>query len=109
MNILPIQVVDGGVLIPLEYLQNAREFEVEMQDEYVIVRPKTNGSNGHPHAAPLEKIDPPIPSQKPNWLQEISGIFETADPTASSRVKEILMDEIDSRSGWTTKPPLETE
>ena len=151
MNILPIQVVDGGVLIPLEYLQNAREFEVERREGYVVVRPKTNGSNGHTHAVPTEidqeddaltqrlrekypwvgmakNMDPrtsidaeeilsaetstpqepnqAAPSPKLNWLQEISGMAETSDPTASGRVKEILMAEIDRRSGWTEKPPL---
>ena len=41
MTIIPIQVTDEAVIIPKVYLHDAREVEVEITDEYVIVRPKS--------------------------------------------------------------------
>ncbi len=93
MNIYPIQVTDEGVLIPLTYLQEATEFEWEVRNGHVLLRPKANGRQ----TQQLEK----------SWLEDLVGIAETRDPTASSRVEEILEAEIDRRSGWTLKPPLD--
>ena len=51
MDVKPIVVKDGAVHIPLEYLDNASEFELVVDDGVVVVRPKPaayeiNGSNG---------------------------------------------------------------
>jgi putative ubiquitin-RnfH superfamily antitoxin RatB of RatAB toxin-antitoxin module len=51
MTIIPIQVTDEAVIIPKIYLHGAHEVEVEVTDEYVIVRPKSQ---------PTELKDKPI-------------------------------------------------
>lgn len=43
MSVNPIQVMQEGVLIPLEYLHNASEFDVELVSGYVQVSAKQNG------------------------------------------------------------------
>ena len=90
MNILPIQVTERGVLIPLDYLQNAHQFEFEIENGHLLVRPKAEAESAQ---------------ESKSWLYDLVGIVETKDPTASSRVKEIIAAEIDSRSGFTTKTP----
>lgn len=94
MNMQPIQVLEDGVLIPLEYLSNARDFEFERINGHVMVRPKVDSNSIASEPAK-------------SWLSDLIGIAETRDPTASSRVEEILMDEVDRRSGFTFKPPLD--
>jgi hypothetical protein len=94
MNILPIQVTERGVLIPLDYLQNAHQFEFEIENGHVLVRPKAE-------AEPAQETK--------SWLHGLVGIAETKDPTASGRVKEIIAAEIDARSGFTTKPAVDEE
>ncbi|MEI2611554.1 MAG: hypothetical protein V9G20_23210 [Candidatus Promineifilaceae bacterium] len=91
MNVLPIQVVNGGVLIPLQYLQNADQFEFELTNGHVLVKPKTVEK-------PLAEVHKRFP-----WI----GMAESQNPTASQDVEEILMAEIDRRSGWTHKPDVE--
>ena len=75
---VPIQVTDEGVYIPRRYLREGEEFEVLVSDEYVLVRPKTNGDK----------------AKEKSWLEPLIGIAETTDPTASERVEEILAAEI---------------
>jgi hypothetical protein len=90
MKTLPVQVTEEGVLIPKEYLQQADEFEVVIQNGDILVRPK--------QSEPLPDVYKRFP-----WI----GIGISNDPTASERVEEILEAEIDRRSGWTLKPPLD--
>lgn len=52
MNILPIQVLDEGVLIPKIYLQNTGEVEVVVTADYILIKPKAlspgnAAPNGH--------------------------------------------------------------
>lgn len=82
MNVLPIQVTEEAVLIPHHYLHGADEFEVEVVDGYVVLRPKVNAEQ---------------PQRKENWLAGIAGIAVTKDPTASERVEEILAEEMGKR------------
>jgi hypothetical protein len=93
MKTLPVEVTDDGVLIPIEYLQQANEFEAEIQNGYVLVRPKSQ---------PLDDGQ-----GKKSWLHDLIGIAESKDPTISERAEEILMAEITRRSGWTTKPSID--
>jgi antitoxin component of MazEF toxin-antitoxin module len=93
MKTLPVQVTEEGVLIPKEYLQQADEFEVVVQNGDILVRPKSQ-----------PKDDRPV---KKSWLHDLVGIAESKDPTASERVEEILMTEVTRRSGWTTKPSID--
>jgi hypothetical protein len=93
MKVLPIQVTEEGVLIPLDYLHNAREFEFELQNDTVLVRPRSKPGESE--------------RQKKSWLHELVGIAESKDPTASERVEEIIEAEIDRRSGFTQKPSVD--
>lgn len=77
MNVFPIQVTEDAVLIPHHYLHDAQEFEIEIVEGYVVVRPKVNGK-----------------SAAQNWLQHLAGVATTDDPTASGRVDEILAEEM---------------
>jgi hypothetical protein len=88
MNLFPIQVTDRGVLIPLNYLQNAHQFEFEIENGHLLVRPKAEAD---------------AVQETQSWLHSLVGIAETKDPTASGRVKEIIAAEIDGRSGFTHK------
>ena len=89
MTLDTIQVTQEGVLIPRHYfLQDATEFEIELIDGSVLVRPK-------PSSATLPEVHKRFP-----WI----GIGSSADPTASERVEEILAAEIDLRAGWTHDP-----
>jgi len=94
MNVQPIQVTKEGVLIPREYLSGASEFELELTNDHLLIRPKVNGQ-------------PSVKEEKPrySWI----GIGHSGNPNASVEVEEILAKEIDRRSGWTLKPPLEEE
>ena len=93
MEKFPIQVTKEGILIPRRYfLQDAGEFEVELVDGYVLVRPKISEE-------PLPDVKERFP-----WI----GIAETSDPTASQRVEEILAEEIDRRAGWTHDPDMQS-
>lgn len=91
MNVLPIQVVNDGVLIPLQYLQNADQFEFELTGGYVLVKPKSV-------ERPLAEAHNRFP-----WI----GMAESQNPIASQDVEEILMAEIDRRGGWTHKLDVE--
>lgn len=91
METVNVQMTDEGVMIPLEYLKNADDFEFEVRNGYVLVRPKRDDEA----------------EQKQGWPYEWIGIGKSKNPNASVEVEEILMAEIDRRSGWTHKPPLE--
>lgn len=84
MVIPPIQVNDTGVLIPRSYLQDASEFEFEVIDGYVLVRPKANGGL----------------TLRPSTSSRFSfvGIAETRNPNASVEVEEILERELGVRN-----------
>lgn len=108
MVMMPIQIMPEGVLIPLYYLQNAHEFELEVVDGHLLVRPKTNGQPVETswltdptamvgHEQPLVSTDE-LSSRYP-WI----GIVQTGNRNASVEVEEILAEEIDIRAGWTTK------
>jgi hypothetical protein len=76
MNLLPIQVTQDGVLIPRQYFpQGTAEYELELINGYVLVKPKLTP------VEPLTDVYERFP-----WI----GIAETNDPTASARVDEIL-------------------
>jgi hypothetical protein len=92
IEIEPIQVTDEGVLIPLQYLPGSGEYELVLSESYVLIRAK-------PSAQPAQK----------SWLSDLVGIAETNDPTASTRVEEILADEIDRRAGWTLDPYTDSD
>ena len=83
MVIPPIQITDTGVLIPRSYLQDARDFEFEVIDSYVLVRPKANGKS----------------TLRPSTSSRFSfvGIAETRNPNASIEVEEILERELGRR------------
>lgn len=115
MNIQPIQITDEGILIPHHYSHHAREFEIEFVDGYVLLRPKLSqnytaknwlsdpaGIAENPNLATPEQADeaPGEVQERYPWI----GIAASGDPNASERVEEILMAEIDRRSGWTLKP-----
>lgn len=76
----PIQVTEEGVLIPLDYLQNAREFELELQNDNVLIRPKPN------RAAELHSSE----STRFSFV----GIGRSSNPNASAEVEEILQREL---------------
>jgi len=86
MTVTPIQVVDQSVLIPRQYLPDTDSFELVVTSEYVIIRSKKSNTLNETPESPLHGL---------------IGFAETSDPTASARVKEILSDEADTRSGWT--------
>ncbi len=94
MELKPIQVMEQGVLIPLEYLHNAHEFEFELIDGYLLVRPKL-----------------PQPTLLPSESSFFSfvGIARSRNPNASAEVEDILMAEVDRRAGFTLDPYPEVE
>lgn len=91
MEIKPIQIMEQGVLIPLEYLHNAHEFEFELVNGHVLVRAKQSDK------------------QKQGWPYEWIGIARSSNPNASMEVEEILMAEVDRRAGFTLDPYPEEE
>jgi len=91
MSVIPIQVTDEGVLIPKVYLHDAREVEVIVQDDYVLVRPKPLAPEkvaGDTDNLPLEK------------RFDFIGIGHSRNPSASVEAEEILKREIKRESGW---------
>lgn len=113
MNITPIQVMNEGVLIPTEYLGNAREFEFELRGENVLVRPKIK-KNGHANgaSADISNHSDDIELLSDEEMAELKakypwiGLAKGLPPDLSERVEEILLAEVDPRSGYTTKEPL---
>ncbi|GJM42237.1 MAG: hypothetical protein DHS20C20_25190 [Ardenticatenaceae bacterium] len=93
MNVFPIQITNEGVLIPLDYLRNAQDFEFEIRNGNVLVKPKESKE-------PLPDVKKRFP-----WV----GMYTSKNPTASEDVEDILAAEVDRRSGFTLKPPLEDE
>lgn len=88
MQSIQVQLTKDGVLIPRAYLQNADDFEIEIRNGDVLVRPK-------PVVEPL--VDAP---KRYSWI----GIAKSDNPNASVEVEEILEAEIDRRAGWTLDP-----
>jgi hypothetical protein len=86
MNVIPIQVTEDGVVIPRIYLGAAEEFELVLEEEFVLVRPRD-----------ASVLPPDATSARFPWI----GIGVTRDPTAAERVEEILEAEIDRKAGWT--------
>ena len=106
MNILPIQIIDNKVVIPLQYFDFSKDLEITFENDFAVIGAKevndhTAQVNGH--TSDDEKMDMVKLKERFPWI----GMAESRDPTASSRVKEILMAEVDLHSGWTTKPSLE--
>lgn len=40
MQLLPIQLAENGVLIPLDYFGDERDLEIVVQDNFAYIRPK---------------------------------------------------------------------
>lgn len=111
----PIEITDQQIVIPQRYMDT--EFSVELIGDKFVFRPKTNGKNGHAevnsHAVQAEQYSD---AEKLSYEEKLAkvrerfpwaGTWDTGEPNLSMRVEEILAAEIDPRSGWTTKPPLE--
>ena len=64
MIIIPIQVTDEAVFIPKVYLHDAREVEVEITDEYVIVRPKKMADQSALRDKPARIYSPRLANRK---------------------------------------------
>ncbi len=88
MNVIPIQVTDEGILIPKTYLHNAREVEVVMTPDFIILKPK----------APLPASQTAEPSTTRRF--DFIGIGETTNPNLAEEAEEILMREAKPDSGW---------
>jgi hypothetical protein len=88
MKTLPVEVTAEGVLIPIEYLQPADEFEAEIQNGYVVVRPKS---------VPTTSEEEPelLPSESSRF--SFIGIARSKNPNASYEVEEILEKELGLR------------
>ncbi len=102
MKVQPIQVLKDGVLIPLEYLPDADEFEIEQVNGYVMVRSKPGGKKKSEKpetdtVAADSKND--LPPPRFSWI----GSMRFDNPNLSVEVEDILEAEIDRRSGWTIK------
>ena len=85
MNVTPIQIMDKGIRIPIEYVGDVREFVLEVEEDAIWLRPKENGFH--------KETDDPNPEPKQGWLQQMVGMVETSNPTASVDVEAILADE----------------
>ena len=101
MYLQPIQVLENAVLIPVEYLSNATEFEFERVNGHVLVRPKQNGdakTRQSQTQASLsdEESDYLLPSESSRF--SFVGIAETRNPYASEEVENILNEELGRRS-----------
>lgn len=80
MSDLQIKITDDGVLIPREYLKQSREFELEVQNGDVLIRPKPG------HTSEL------LPSESSRF--SFVGIGKSSNPNASAEVEEILQQEL---------------
>lgn len=79
MEIKPIQIMEQGVLIPLEYLHNAHEFEFELVNGHVLVRAK-------------QEEPALLPSESSRF--SFVGIAHSRNPNASIEVEDILQREL---------------
>lgn len=89
MKVIPIQITKEGILIPRVYFPTASQVEVVMRDDYVLLKPKTNG-----------KPKPKKRSKKSSRYSFV-GIGRSRNPRASVEAEEILEREIDPVRGWT--------
>ena len=99
MYMQPIQVLENAVLIPVEYLANATDFEFERVNGHVIVRPKQNGDAKTSQAQALPSDEEKaylLPSESSRF--SFVGIAETRNPYASEEAENILKEELGRRS-----------
>ncbi len=89
MYMQPIQVLENAVLIPIEYLSNATDFEFERVNGHVIVRPK------QAQTVTSDKKNELLPSESSRF--SFVGIAETRNPYASEEVENILKEELGRR------------
>ncbi len=75
--VIPIQVTQEGVIIPKTYLRDARDVDVVVTPDYVIVKPREETSS-----------TAPAPSQSQRY--SFVGIGKTRNPTASVEVEAII-------------------
>jgi len=88
MKVILKQTTDKGLVIPPEYLPEANEFELEVTNESIIVRPNKEDE-------PLSDVYKRYP-----WI----GIAHSNNPNASMEVEEILFAEVHRRAGFTHDP-----
>ena len=99
MYIQPIQVLENAVLIPVEYLANATDFEFKRINGHVLVRPKQNGNTKTKQAQVLPSDEEKaylLPSESSRF--SFVGIAETRNPYASEEVENILKEELGRRA-----------
>ncbi|MFN0084802.1 MAG: hypothetical protein ACKVX9_05395 [Blastocatellia bacterium] len=57
--------------------------------------------------------DPRVESEEPSpsarWLLSMAGMFSGGSGSTAENADEICLDEVDRRSGFTTKPPLKDD
>ena len=75
--VIPIQVTQEGVIIPKTYLRDARDVDVVVTSEYVIVKPRGEAQQ-------------PLQGKSPSRRYSFLGIGETRNPTASVEVEAML-------------------
>ena len=97
MQLLPIQVSDEGVLIPIAYLGYSTEIEIVTTPDYVLVKPK---SSPQPEEEPVNGVHKPATKSR-RYRFIASG--RTRNPNASVEAEEILTREIDNRRGWSVE------
>ncbi len=96
MYMQPIQVLENAVLIPIEYLSNATDFEFERVNGHVIVRPKQNDdTKTEKSLLSDEEKEYLLPSESSRF--SFVGIAETRNPYASEEVENILKKELGRR------------
>ncbi len=90
MYMQPIQVLENAVLIPIEYLANATDFEFERVNGHVIVRPKQSGrvEINQTESISNDEKEYLLPSESSRF--SFVGIAETRNPYASEEVETIL-------------------
>ena len=109
MTITPIQVVENTVLIPRLYFGDAQAFEVIVQDETILIRPKSSSTNGRSEDTIAQFKNEPISQERYAALKTRFpwiGAAKELPPDLSEHTEDILAAEVDSQSGWTTKESL---
>ena len=118
MLMLPIQTKDDTLVIPRQYVGQAKAFVVDVFENYIVVRPVANGNKVDQKGATdsadnsQDTVDDAAYEMMLAKVRErlpMAGTWEIDDPTLASRTKEILAAEIDPSSGWTMKPKLPSE
>ena len=96
MKMIPIQVTDEGVFIPKSYLRETDNFELVIEDEYILVRPQTTALLENRDQLSSSETAPSKPVRRFSFI----GIGQTRNPKASVEAEEILQHEVDQREGW---------